>query len=305
VRVDVSPGTAAPEAEAYLEALKALDQDLDVTIIAAPGAFQADDARCRQIAAALITNAEQSDCRIALLDSILGQDAAGVRAWRAPFESASAALYYPWLRVGRLNDPNEGTILQPPSGFVAGVLARLDAAGGIWQKPAVDQVILSVIDVETTIDNSLQAVLDAEDINSIRGFPGHGNQVWGARSLSTNADWKYITINRFLFWLQRSIEHGTQWATEEKNGEALWLGIRQAIAPFLTAQWHAGALTGTSAAQAFFVKCDRTTMTQADIDAGRIVCLVGVATRTPSEFVTLRIEQNSADSTSLLLDSPP
>jgi uncharacterized protein len=120
--------------------------------------------------------------------------------------------------------------------------------------------------------------------------------VWGARTLSSDPEWKYVNVRRYFLYLEHSIDKGTQWAVFEPNGETLWQQVRRVIEDFLMNEWRTGALLGSKAEEAFFVRCDRTTMTQNDIDQGRLVCLVGVAAIKPAEFVVLRISQNTAGS---------
>lgn len=140
-----------------------------------------------------------------------------------------------------------------------------------------------------------QETLNPEAINCLRSFTGRGDLVWGARTLSTDTEWKYIQVRWLLICLERSIDRGTQWSAFEPNTEPLWLRIRTSIGNFLKDVWRAGALVGTKPNEAYFVLCDRTTMTQDDIDQGRLVCLVGVAPVRPAEFVIFRIGQWTAN----------
>jgi phage tail sheath protein FI len=122
--------------------------------------------------------------------------------------------------------------------------------------------------------------------------------VWGARTTSSDPEWKYVNVRRYFAYLERSIDVGTQWAVFEPNGERLWSNIRDTIASFLTNEWRSGALLGESPREAFFVRCDRSTMDQNDLDNGRLVCLVGVAVVKPAEFVIFRVGQKTADARS-------
>ena len=129
----------------------------------------------------------------------------------------------------------------------------------------------------------------------LRVIQGRGVRAWSARTLGSNGELKYVNVRRLLIFLEHSIDRGTQWAVFEPNAERLWNDVRTLIENFLTVQWHAGALLGTTPREAFFVKCDRTTMTQNDIDNGRMICLVGVAVVRPAEFVIFRIGQWTGD----------
>ena len=140
-----------------------------------------------------------------------------------------------------------------------------------------------------------QGVLNPIGVNCLRFFPGRGYRVWGARTASSDPEWKYVNIRRYFNYLERSIDVGTQWAVFEPNGEALWANVRQTISSFLYNEWRNGALLGTDPKEAYFVRCDRSTMTQNDLDNGRMICLVGVAPSRPAEFVIFRIGQKTAD----------
>ena len=137
-------------------------------------------------------------------------------------------------------------------------------------------------------------MLNQEGVNVLRSFDGEGIRLWGARTLSSDPEWKYINIRRYLLFLEHSIDQGTQWAVFEPNGEALWATVRRSVEDFLDAQWRSGALVGRTPQDAYFVRCDRTTMTQDDLDHGRLVALVGVAPLKPAEFVIFRIGQWTA-----------
>jgi phage tail sheath protein FI len=141
-------------------------------------------------------------------------------------------------------------------------------------------------------------VLNPEGINCFRFFPGRGFRLWGARTISSNSEWKYVNVRRYFIYLERSIDKGTQWAVFEPNGEALWANVRRTIESFLFNEFQSGALLGAKPEQAYFVKCDRSTITQNDLDNGRLVCLIGVAALKPAEFVIFRIGQKTADARS-------
>lgn len=183
-----------------------------------------------------------------------------------------------------------------PSGHIAGIYARVDLERGVHKAPANETIrgITRIAHDVTAVD---QALLNPEGINALRFFPGRGNLVWGARTLTADPQWKYVNVRRLLIFLEHSIERGTQWTTFEPNTEALWEKVRQAVADFLVNIWRKGALQGSKPEEAFFVKCDPTTMTQNDLDQGRLICVVGVAVIKPAEFVIFRIGQWTADHT--------
>jgi phage tail sheath protein FI len=267
----------------------------DISIVAAPGfsaSFDSNPARAHAIVNALITHAQLMRYRIAVIDCGRDQTIAEVRAMRAQHDSSYAAFYYPWVTI---LDPitNQPADL-PPSGFVAGIYARNDGLRAVYKAPA-NEVVNLAIGFERPISKAQQEVLNPEGINCFRFFEGRGYRLWGARLMSSDPEWKYVNLRRYFAFLERSIDLGTQWAVFEPNGERLWANVRSTISDFLLQQWTEGALLGDKPEKAFFVRCDRTTMTQNDIDNGRLVCLIGVAVIRPAEFVIFRIGQWTAD----------
>jgi phage tail sheath protein FI len=180
--------------------------------------------------------------------------------------------------------------LIPPGGHVAGIYARSDTERGVHKAPA-NETVRGVVDLEFQITKGEHDILNPRGVNVIRAFPGRGIRVWGARTLSSNTLWKYINVRRLFIFLEGSIEEGTQWVVFEPNDPKLWARVRAGLTEFLTRVWKDGALFGNTAEEAFFVKCDETTMTQADIDNGRLICIIGVAPVKPAEFVIFRIAQ--------------
>jgi hypothetical protein len=230
--------------------------------------------------------------RIAVLDSGDGQSPAAVQTFRANFDSRYAALYYPWVTV---QDPSTGVNLNlPPSGFVAGIYARNDVTRGVSKAPANETIDLAV-GLETILDDAQQETLNPLGINVLRFFPERGYLVWGARTTSTDPEWKYVSVRRLFIYLEHSIDNGTQWVVFEPNGEPLWAEVRRTVSNFLLAEWRSGALAGSKPDEAYFVKCDRSTMTQDDIDNGRLIIEIGVAPLRPAEFVIIRISAFTAD----------
>jgi phage tail sheath protein FI len=182
----------------------------------------------------------------------------------------------------------------PPSGFVAGIYARNDVQRAVYKAPA-NEVVNSALGFELLLNKAQQEVLNPEGINCLRFFEGRGFRVWGARTISSDPEWKYVNLRRYFAYLERSIDRGTQWAVFEPNGEALWANVRRTVEDFLLNEFQMGALLGDKPEKAYFVRCDRSTMTQNDLDNGRLVCLIGVAPLRPAEFVIFRIGQWTAD----------
>jgi uncharacterized protein len=271
--------------------LKAFEDIEDISIVAAPGStFTATAAQ--PVANALIGHAERMQYRIAVLDSIKGQSIADVRAYRAKFDSSHAAFYYPWVRIIDANTGQEN--FYPPAGFVAGIYARNDIERAVYKAPA-NEVVTLALGFEKLLNKAQQEVLNPEGINCFRYFEGRGMRLWGARTATSDPEWKYVNLRRYFAYLERSIDKGTQWAVFEPNGERLWANVRRTIEDFLLNEWQTGALLGDKPEKAYFVKCDRSTMTQNDLDNGRLVCQVGVAPLRPAEFVIFRIGQWTAD----------
>jgi phage tail sheath protein FI len=287
VRVGRNGDPTADVAE-FFAALEQLEEISDIAIVAAPGAtFRYEQERPGSASRiqALLDHA-RTKSRFAVIDCGDRQSAADVRAMRAAFDSSYGALYYPWVRVV---DPASGRDVDvPPSGFVSGVYARVDLSRGVHHAPA-NETLEMAAGLEREIPSAEQRSLNAEGINCLRRLPEKGLRVWGARTLSSDPEWKYVNVRRLLIFLEASIERGIQWAVFEPNDERLWTQVRGAIGNFLSVQWHAGALMGSRPEEAYFVRCDRTTMTQDDLDSGRLVCLVGVAPTRPAEFVIFRI----------------
>jgi phage tail sheath protein FI len=275
--------------------LKTFEDIEDISIVAAPGSTYGYGAgyenEANTIIGLLISHATRMRYRIAVLDSGDAQDIASVRAMRARFDSTYAAFYYPWIRI---LDPVTGREnVMPPSGFVAGIYARNDINRAVYKAPA-NEVVNLAIGFEQLLNKSQQDVLNPEGINCFRFFEGRGFRLWGARTISSDPEWKYVNLRRYFAYLERSIDRGTQWAVFEPNGEALWSNVRRTIDSFLLNEWQMGALLGERD-KAYFVKCDRSTMTQNDLDNGRLVCLIGVAALRPAEYVIFRIGQWTAD----------
>ncbi len=266
----------------------------DISIVAAPGSTRRNmpDGNPQAIANALISHARTMRYRIAVLDSVEGHSISEVRAYRGRFDSSHAALYYPWVRI---MDPATGVENHyPPSGFVAGIYARNDIERAVYKAPA-NEVVGLALGFEKRLNTAQQEVLNPEGINCFRSFEGRGNRLWGARTISSDPEWKYVNLRRYFAFVERSIDKGTQWAVFEPNGERLWANVRRTIEDFLLNEWQSGALLGDRPDKAYFVKCDRSTMSQNDLDNGRLVCQIGIAPLRPAEFVIFRIGQWTAD----------
>ena len=280
-------GAALPGARAE-QGLAALELDLyrDVALVYAPD-VSADIAR------AIAIHCERLRFRFAVIDCPRGISNPSELAPRDQVaDTTHAAFYYPWIAA---SDPSTGVrTLVPPGGHVLGAYARTDAERGVWKAPA-NEVLSGALDVEFAIDDSTQDALAPRGVNAIRQFPGRGIRVWGARTISSDVLWRYVNVRRLFIFIERSVYEGTRWVVFEPNDERLWIRVVDLIRVFLRAQWRAGALLGTTERDAFFVTCDRSTMTQDDILNGRLVCEIGIAPVRPAEFVIFRIFQSTAE----------
>lgn len=261
-----------------------IDND-EVSIIAAPGITIPD------VQLALVAHCENTASRFAVLD--IPQDkkkVADVMQHRNIFDTNYAAMYNPWLQVF---DPLEKrNIYIPPSGSVVGIYSRSDQTRGVHKAPA-NEVVRACVGLDCQYNKGEQDILNPQGVNLIRFFTGQGIRVWGARTSTSNTLWKYINVRRLFIFLEESIKRGTNWVVFEPNDEKLWARVQRTIDAFLTRVWADGALMGSSPAEAFFVKVDRSTMTQDDIDNGRLICVIGVAPVKPAEFVIFRITQKT------------
>ncbi|HEY4938084.1 MAG TPA: phage tail sheath subtilisin-like domain-containing protein [Actinomycetota bacterium] len=242
---------------------------------------------------AMIAHCELMGDRVAILDSPPGLNAQQIREWRVDkvgYDSKYATLYRPWVKV---MDPSSGqNIFVPPCGHIAGIWGRNDDTRGVHKAPA-NEVVRGAITLELNITKSEHDLLNPNGINCIRAFPGRGIRIWGARTLSSDPAWRYVNIRRLFNYLEESILGGTQWAVFEPNDYALWAKMRRTISAFLVNEWRKGALFGLSPDQAFFVKCDDETNPSESIDAGMVVCQIGVAPVKPAEFVIFQLSQFS------------
>jgi hypothetical protein len=210
-------------------------------------------------------------------------------------DGINAAIYYPWLRAA---DPmQEGRLREfPPSGAVAGVYARTDAQRGVWKAPAGTDASLSGVNGLTApLTNDQNGALNQRGVNCLRVFPVFGPIVWGARTCrgddQLGSEWKYVPVRRLTLFIEESLYRGLQWVVFEPNDEPLWAQIRLNAGAFMNTLFRQGAFQGSSPRDAYFVKCDKETTTQADINRGVVNVIVGFAPLKPAEFVIVKIQQ--------------
>jgi uncharacterized protein len=268
-----------------------------VTMVCVPdlmAAYQAGAMNAEQVKAVqlgVIAHCELMGDRMAIIDPPPGLNPQQVHRWRqeeAGYDSKYAAMYWPWVKSF---DPLSGqNVAMPPSGHMAGVWARSDATRGVHKAPA-NEVIRGAVDIETRITKAENDLLNPVGVNCIRAFPGRGIRVWGARTLSSDPAWRYINVRRLFNYVEASILGGTQWIVFEPNDRELWGRMVRTITGFLYRVWSDGALFGDTASEAFYVKCDDETNPSESIEAGQVVCEIGIAPVKPAEFVIFRLAQ--------------
>jgi uncharacterized protein len=214
-------------------------------------------------------------------------------------DAENSAFFFPWVRAP---DPLQQNALRefPPSGFMAGIFARTDATRGVWKAPAGTEASLTgAAGLTITMSDAENGQLNPHAVNCLRTLPVYGTVGWGARTLdgddARGSEWKYIPVRRLALFLEESLYRGTQWVVFEPNDEPLWAQIRLNIGAFMQGLFRQGAFQGTTPKQAYFVKCDRETTTQADINLGIVNIFVGFAPLKPAEFVVLKIQQIAGD----------
>jgi phage tail sheath protein FI len=302
--------TQEPATDDYLDAdeadpekargLNGLAQIREISITGIPDEVVVDN-----LSDAVVNQCELMKDRFGIVSEPTGSG--NVETIQPPRDTTYAGYYYPWVRVTASHTP-EGHILVPPIGHVAGIFARTDIDRGVHKAPA-NEVVRGIITrdlsgnnkpLQVTLNKQKQDILNPKGVNVIRDFRSDQRdiRVWGARTMSSDPMWKYVNVRRLFIFVEQSLDRGTQWSVFEPNYESTWTAIRVSITSFLRTVWRNGALAGTTEDEAFIVKCDRTTMTQDDIDNGRLICLIGIAPVKPAEFVIFRISQKTLEAAS-------
>lgn len=253
------------------------------------------DAQVYQIQAVMVVQCETLRNRIAILSpphSAVADETSGiggVRTWRAGFDSKYAAIYYPWLRVADPPGERPGELRAVPAcGHVTGQFARTDFAVGV-HKAAANAPLAWVQDVTAPTDGTTHGILNSLGINVIKTFPGRGIRIFGARTVSSDPDWRFINVRRLLIMIEKAVELSMQWAVFEPNDFMTRAKITLALTSYLTALWEQGALKGKTAEEAFFVKCNEENNPPSERGNGRLLAEVGVAPSKPFEFVVVRV----------------
>ena len=267
--------------------IQAFLDNSDVSLMAVPGITAPN------VQLSLVAHCENLGSRFAVLD--MPKDAKSIDEimnHRNIVDSDYCAMYHPWLEV---YDPlDKRNTLIPPSGSVLGIYARSDNTRGVHKAPA-NETVANCTGLAVNYNTAEQDMLNPNGVNLIRRFPGQGIRVWGARTASSKPLWKYVNVRRLFIFLEESIKANTNWVVFEPNDELLWIRVRRTIEVFLEGVWRSGALAGATTADAFFVNIGTNTMTQDDIDNGRLVCVIGVAPVKPAEFVIFRLTQKTGE----------
>jgi len=288
-----------PNKRIGLGSLEPLD---DVTMICVPdlmASYQAGEIDMKGVQGVqqlIIDYCEAMRYCFAILDTPPGLMPQEAAEWRKTvnYDTTRAALYYPWIEIADMTDNAGRTRTIPPSGHMAGIYARVDNTRGVHKAPA-NEVIRTVIGLEVQLTKGENDVLNPLGVNAIRSFPGRGIRVWGARTLSSDASWRYINVRRLFSMVEASIERGTQWVVFEPNDAMLWGRVKRDVSAFLKVVWRTGALFGGSPAEAFYVKCDAEINPPEQRDLGQLVVEIGIAPVKPAEFVIFRISQWSPE----------
>jgi phage tail sheath protein FI len=281
------------------EGISGLSAIEEITMVCVPDAValakERDDTSVCDLQRSLIAHCEEAGNRMAILDPPPTLQPQEILDWRlnvAGYDSSFAALYWPWIEV--IDPLSNRRIAIPPSGHISGVWARTDNNRGVHKAPA-DGSVLDVGELASDIGDDEQGALNEAGVNCIRSFRGRGIRVWGARTMSSDPEWRYLNVRRLFNYVSQSILEGTRWVAFEPNDEELWTKLRCSISDFLTRLWQEGALFGASPEQAFYVKCDQETNSPEVIEAGQVVAEIGIAPVRAADFIVFRISPFTAN----------
>jgi len=266
----------------------------EVALLAAPDAMvfldrnpgPEGELKAQRVQDAMVDLCENLKDRFAILDCPLSRDVEAVKRWRRRTDSSYAAYYWPWIEV-----PTQGggTRKLPPSGIMAGIYALTENTVGVHQAPA-NQPIVGAVDLSVRVTEDHLGSLNAEAVNCFR--VQRGIRPWGARSASSDPDWRYINVRRLFIMLRRAMEVGMAWATFEPNSQRTWSSVEGMTKSFLSQLYQMGMFAGGKAEEAFFVKCDEEINSPEVVDRGQLICQIGVAPVVPAEFIMIEVVQS-------------
>ncbi|MCP4709707.1 MAG: phage tail sheath family protein, partial [Planctomycetes bacterium] len=289
-------GTGQPSAISYKAAFNHLDKITDFSLLAVPGVGSLEMVNegmsyCQNRTLKDVFYIGEMDC-----DADEMTDAENFRKSLTQ-PNSYGAVYFPWIKALDPSGKSSEPVLLPPSGFVAGLFARIDSKRGVWKAPAGTEATISgAMGLTINLTDVEQGNLNRLNINCIRRFSGAGIVSWGARTITSDPEWTYVPVRRMAIMLRVSIYNGIQWAVFEPNDEELWSQLRLNITSFMMGLYRQGAFQGSSPSKGFFVKCDGETTTQGDIDLGIVNVLIGFAPLKPAEFVVVKLSQKAGQS---------
>lgn len=259
------------------------DEIQDISLICAPGVTDpvAQDA--------ILTHCEKNRFRFAVLDSPETLEG-GIDSIPKPRDSMMGAFYFPWIQMYDM--AADTNVFAPPSGGICGVYGRVDSTRGVHKAPA-NELFKTAIGLKYNLTDAEQELLNPKGINCIRNFPGRGIRVWGARTISSNPEWRYVNVRRLFCMVEQALQNGTNWVVFEPNTRDLWKKIVRNITSFLLNVWKSGALFGDTPEEAFYVRCDDELNPPESIDAGYVTIELGLAPAKPAEFVVFRVSQKT------------
>lgn len=272
-----------PGRRSGLESFKEIE---DISLVAAPG-FTSN--LIHQI---LSDHAAQCGDRIAILDGVDDLGETQLHEFPRIGDSAEAALYWPWISV--YDDALKKLTYAPPSGHIMGTIARVDNQRGVHKAPA-NEVLRGAVGLKYSLTRNEQALMNPRGVNIIRDFDDMGIRVYGARTLSTDTEWKYLNVRRLFQVVRQSVTKGTEWVVFEPNNEILWGNIERNIRAYLKTLWSSNALMGKTPEEAFYVRCNASTNPTENIDRGLVTIEIGIAPVKPAEFVQINIQQKIDD----------
>jgi hypothetical protein len=278
----------------------------DVSLLVAPDvlAFQelvfreAEQAKAAIYAVqrALVDQCEKLGDRFAILDTPHTDDPLHILKWRQQFDTKAAAMYYPMVEMRNPEDLTGLTSLMvPPSGHIAGAYAHCEMTEGIYRAPA-NIFMNGVVGVSRIIEDDEYEILYPRGINIKKYVPGRGVKIWGARTLASDLEWRYINVRRTFSAIRDALGKGVGWAVFETNDENLRKRIVRHVYAFLLDLWRSGYMKGTTPEEGFYIRCDDELNPQEEIDKGRITVQIGVSIARPAEFLVVKITANTEDS---------
>lgn len=298
LRADPAGGVAT--ATRMIDALALTTELDDVDLVAVPDASalvradgSVDEALVLDVQRAVIAHCASVGGRVGVLDALRGKSAQALiddhlrQLGLAAIGPVDAALYHPWIRT-----VGSGSRFVPPCGQVAGIIARTDAADGVFRAPA-NAPIQDAVDLDGDLDPAALELLNDNGVNAIRAFPGRGIRVFGARTLSADPDWRHLNVRRLVLTVVRWIDANMTWAAFEPNVPALWARIERELSTYLTGLWRGGALQGDVVTDAFFVRCDAERNPPASREAGQVITEIGLAPTAPAEFVVITVQHRA------------